>query len=62
MVLFSFAQAELRTAIALVFRQFSFELHDVVRERDIDHTWAHIAGEPDKNGKGLRFRVKECLF
>jgi hypothetical protein len=32
-----------------------------VRERDIDHTWAHIAGEPDKKGKGLRFKVKELL-
>ncbi|RAK99752.1 cytochrome P450 [Aspergillus ibericus CBS 121593] len=52
-----FAQAELRAGLACVFRRFDFELVDTIRERDIDHSWAHIAGEPDKRGKGLRFRV-----
>ncbi len=47
--------------LARMFRQFEFELFDTVRERDIDHTWAHIAGEPDKKGKGLRFKVVRCL-
>ena len=46
--------------LARMFRQFEFELFDTVRERDIDHTWAHIAGEPDKKGKGLRFKVVRC--
>lgn len=57
----SFAKAELHIGLARMFRQFDFELYDTVRERDIDHTWAHIAGEPDKGGKGLRFKVKEVF-
>lgn len=52
-----FAQAELRIGLACLFRKFDFELFDTIRERDIDHSWAHIAGEPDKNSKGLRFKV-----
>ncbi|MCJ1318995.1 hypothetical protein MMC15_004327 [Xylographa vitiligo] len=56
-----FANAELHIGLARMFRQFEFELHDTIRERDIDHTWAHIAGEPDKSGKGLRFKVTKVL-
>ena len=43
-------------------RQFDFELYDTIRERDIDHIWAHIAGEPDKRGKGLRFKSDRSLL
>lgn len=53
----SFAQAELRTALGCLFRRFEFELFDTIRKRDIDHTWAHISGEPNKKGRGLRFKV-----
>ncbi|CAD6568589.1 MAG: hypothetical protein ASARMPRED_001868 [Alectoria sarmentosa] len=56
-----FARAELQIGLARMFRQFEFELFDTVRERDIDHTWAHISGEPNKKGKGLRFKVVKCL-
>ncbi|KAI9719177.1 MAG: hypothetical protein M1828_006270 [Chrysothrix sp. TS-e1954] len=52
-----FAKAELHIGIARMFRKFDFEIFDTIRERDIDHTWAHIAGEPNKWGKGLRFKV-----
>ena len=58
---YSFARAELQIGLARMFRQFEFELFDTVRERDIDHTWAHISGEPSKKGKGLRFKVVKCL-
>ena len=57
----SFAKAELYTGLARMFRAFEFELVDVVRERDIDHVWAHIAGEPSKQGKGLRVRVARVV-
>ena len=57
----SFARAELQIGLARMFRQFEFELFDTVRERDIDHTWAHISGEPNKKGRGLRFKVVKCL-
>ena len=57
----SFAKAELYIGLAQMFRQFDFELYDTIRERDIDHVWAHIAGEPDKRGKGLRFKVTEAF-
>ncbi|KAL6719251.1 hypothetical protein ACLMJK_003488 [Lecanora helva] len=56
-----FATAELCIGLAQMFRQFHFELHDTIRARDIDHVWAHIAGEPNRSGKGLRFKVKEVF-
>ena len=52
-----FALAELRIGLVRMFRGLKFELWDTQRARDIDHTWAHIAGEPNKWGKGLRFKV-----
>ncbi|KAL3487487.1 cytochrome P450 [Aspergillus germanicus] len=52
-----FATIELQAGLACLFRQFDFELYDTIRERDVDHTWSHAAGEPSKGSKGLRFRV-----
>ena len=52
-----FAQAELQVGLARMFRGLELELWERERERDIDHTWAHISGEPNKWGKGLRFKV-----
>ena len=51
------SQAELRIGLARMFRGLEFELWETERARDIDHTWAHISGEPNKWGKGLRFQV-----
>lgn len=52
-----FAQAELQIGLARMFRGLELELWETERARDIDHTWAHISGEPNKWGKGLRFKV-----
>ncbi|KAL3440938.1 cytochrome P450 [Aspergillus insuetus] len=43
--------------LACLFRRVDFELYDTIRERDVDHTWSHAAGEPSKGSKALRFRV-----
>ncbi|KAL2837088.1 cytochrome P450 [Aspergillus pseudodeflectus] len=59
---FALALTELRAGLACLFGRFDFEFVDTVRERDIDHSSAHIAGEPDKRGKGLRFRVTKVYY
>lgn len=46
----NFAKAELQIGLTRIFRQFEIELFDVVREQDIDHTWALNSREPDMKG------------
>ena len=53
----NFAYAELYTALAAVFRRFELELHDTVRERDVDHSRFWFIGEPSRGSRGVRFKV-----
>ncbi|MCJ1436764.1 hypothetical protein MMC27_006146 [Xylographa pallens] len=53
----NFAWAELIVATATIFRLFEFELHDTVRERDVDVTRDCFLGEACKGSKGVRVRV-----
>ena len=34
------------------------ELYDTIRERDVDHHWGGFVGEPARDSKGIRIRVK----
>ncbi|MCJ1289196.1 hypothetical protein MMC34_000728 [Xylographa carneopallida] len=53
----NFAWAELVVATATIFRRFEFELHDTVRERDVDVKRDCFLGEPCKQSRGVRVRV-----
>lgn len=50
----SLVWAELLIAIAKIFRRLDMELFDTVRERDIEHGWGGLLGEPSKEIKGVR--------
>lgn len=54
----SFARTELLICTAILFRRFAFELVDVDRVRDIDVKRDCFLGQPGKESKGLRVRVK----
>ena len=43
--------------IARLIRRFDLELHDVVKERDIDHHRDCFLGEPRDDTQGVRVRV-----
>lgn len=51
------AWAELFLIIAKVFRQFDFNVDDVVRERDIDVARDVIIGVPSSDAKGIIVKV-----
>ncbi|KAI0442667.1 cytochrome P450 [Xylaria telfairii] len=50
------ANAEMYIAIASLFRQRDFELHDTIRERDVDFTRDFFVGETSAAGKGMRVK------
>ncbi|KAI1757957.1 cytochrome P450 [Xylaria castorea] len=50
------AHAELYIAIASLFRHREFELHDTVRERDVDFTRDFFVGETSATAKGVRVK------
>jgi hypothetical protein len=49
--------AELYLILATVFRRLDLELHDTVRERDIDVARDNFLGEPSLESKGVRVRL-----
>jgi hypothetical protein len=49
--------AELYLILATIFRRFDLELHDTVRERDIDIARDSFLGEPSLGSKGLRVKL-----
>lgn len=57
----NFAYAELYTAVSAIFRRFELELHDTIRERDVDHSRFWFIGEPSRGSEGVRFKVKGCV-
>ncbi|KAI0536933.1 cytochrome P450 [Xylaria digitata] len=50
------AHAELCIALATLFRHREFELHDTVRERDVDFTRDFFVGETSAASKGVRVK------
>ncbi|KAI0483788.1 cytochrome P450 [Xylaria cf. heliscus] len=50
------ANAELYIAIASLFRRREFDLHNTVRERDVDFTRDFFVGETSASGKGVRVK------
>ena len=48
--------AELYIVLATIFRRFDLELHDTVRERDIDVVRDSFLGEPSFESKGVRVK------
>ncbi|KAI3333842.1 cytochrome P450 [Ustulina deusta] len=50
------AHAELYIAIATIFRRREFELHDTVRERDVDFSRDFFVGETSASSKGVRVK------
>ncbi|KAI5922175.1 putative flavonoid 3-hydroxylase [Camillea tinctor] len=55
----NFAYAELYVVIASVFRRKSFELHDTIRERDVDIVRDCFLGETAHNTKGVRIKYSK---
>ncbi|KAL4979754.1 putative benzoate 4-monooxygenase cytochrome P450 [Aspergillus desertorum] len=52
------ARAELILILAAVFREFTFDVSEVVRERDIDYYHDCIVGAPSAHSPGILVRVK----
>ncbi|GAW14144.1 hypothetical protein ANO14919_035380 [Xylariales sp. No.14919] len=50
------AHAELYIALAALFRHREFELHDTVRERDVDFARDFFVGETSASAKGVRVK------
>ncbi|TGJ88430.1 hypothetical protein E0Z10_g343 [Xylaria hypoxylon] len=50
------AHAELYIALATLFRHRDFELHDTVRERDVDFSRDFFVGETSASAKGVRVK------
>ncbi|KAI1356037.1 cytochrome P450 [Xylaria sp. FL0043] len=55
------AHAELYIALAALFHQREFELHDTVRERDVDFSRDFFVGETSASAKGVRVKYVESL-
>ncbi|KAL8963661.1 MAG: hypothetical protein Q9193_000105 [Seirophora villosa] len=53
----NFALAELYIVIACLFRRFDLELHDTIRERDIDTVRDCFIGEPSPRSLGVRVKA-----
>lgn len=56
---FSFAWAELLICTAILFRRFEFELVGVDRARDIDVKRDCFLGQPSRDSRGLRLKVRK---
>lgn len=56
---FSFALAEIYIVIACLFRRFDLQLHDTVRERDIDVARDCFIGMPSPESVGVRIKALE---
>ncbi|KAI4093907.1 MAG: hypothetical protein LQ339_007589 [Xanthoria mediterranea] len=54
----NFAWAELLICTAILFRRFAFELVDVDRARDIDVQRDCFLGQPSRESRGLRVKVR----
>lgn len=52
----SFALAELYIVIACLFHRFDLQLHDTIRERDIDFVRDCFIGEPSPKSVGVRVK------
>ncbi len=53
----SLAQSELYIVLACLFRRFNLELHETVRERDIDGVRDCFTGEPSLESPGVRVKL-----
>ncbi|KAL8722842.1 MAG: hypothetical protein Q9225_000729 [Loekoesia sp. 1 TL-2023] len=53
----NFALAELYIVIACLFRRFDLELHDTIRERDVDAVRDCFIGEPSPKSLGVRVKA-----
>ena len=53
----SLGHSELYIAMACLFRRFSFELHETVRERDVDGVRDCFGIEPSFESQGVRVRL-----
>ena len=53
----SLAQSELYIAIACLFRRFNLELHETVRERDVDGVRDCFTSEPSLESLGVRVKL-----
>ncbi|KAL4810923.1 putative benzoate 4-monooxygenase cytochrome P450 [Aspergillus unguis] len=53
------ARAELVLILATVFREFTFDVSQVRRERDIDYSHDYIVGAPRGDSPGILVRVKK---
>ena len=56
----SFAWAELLIAAAAIFRRFDFELFETDRKRDVDAQRDCFLGEPSKESRGVRVRIRRA--
>ena len=56
-IIISLAYAEMYLALAILFRRFSFELYDTIRERDIDLSRDYFVGETKKESPGARIKI-----
>ena len=56
-IIISLAYAEMYLALAILFRRFSFELYNTIRERDIDLSRDYFVGETKKESPGARIKI-----
>ncbi|KAI0183573.1 cytochrome P450 [Xylaria flabelliformis] len=56
------AHAELYITIASLFRRRDFELHDTIRDRDVDFTRDFFVGETSATTKGVRVKYEKTLM
>ncbi|PVI05615.1 putative flavonoid 3-hydroxylase [Periconia macrospinosa] len=55
------AMTEIYMILATIIRRFDLELHDTIRERDIDIVRDSFLGEPSLESKGVRVRLATTL-